>query len=176
MKMSQEIRDYLIHNKMVILDDKYCRDGYNRKVSIPKYLKLMDQMDLLKKYEKDRGGYIKSQDCYIVISRHPYDIIGMSTDRGWKTCLNIRSDENIYGSKYVNIIEDLLNDGSIISYLVKVDDKEIKNPISRILIENTDEYGQNPLYKADGKIYGTNIPEYKEKVEELVSEINSKIV
>ncbi len=174
MIMSQEIRDYLVHNKKIILDDKYFKDEYGRKVSIPKYLNQMNQKSLLDKYEKDRSGFIKSQNCYIVISRHPYDIIGMSTDRGSTTCLNVRSEENIYGSKYINQLESLLENGTIISYLVKIDDKEIKHPISRIVIEN---YGdkENPSFRVDDKVYGTNLPEYKKKVQTIIAKLNADL-
>lgn len=47
----------------------------------------------------------------IIISRHPYDIIGMSTDRGWTSCMNLKTGE------YKHFVESSLMNGVLIAYL-----------------------------------------------------------
>lgn len=64
----------------------------------------------------------------VVISRHPYDIAGMSTDRGWISCMNLIAGSN---AKYVM---DDVRQGSIIAYLVNKDDINLQRPSGRILL------------------------------------------
>ena len=71
----------------------------------------------------------KSDDKLIAISRHPYDVAGMSTDRGWRSCMNL-----VDGINKHYVIHDV-REGCIIAYLIDADDKNINHPQARILIK-----------------------------------------
>ena len=63
----------------------------------------------------------------ICISMHPYDIAGMSTDRGWSSCMNLRGGSN---RKFV---QQDVSSGTLIAYLIDPKDKNINKPIARAL-------------------------------------------
>ena len=63
----------------------------------------------------------------ICISMHPYDIAGMSTDRGWSSCMNLKGGSN---KKFVK--QDVTS-GTLIAYLIDPQDKNINKPIARAL-------------------------------------------
>lgn len=65
----------------------------------------------------------------ICISRHPYDIASMSTNRGWTSCMNLYD-----GSNREYVVSDVKL-GSLIAYVIKKNDKNINNPTSRLLIK-----------------------------------------
>lgn len=80
----------------------------------------------------------------IVISRDPYDIAGMSTDRKWTSCMELptefgaktlrRRNGERGGSYRFYIINDL-TEGSLIAYLINEKDKDIEDPVARVLIK-----------------------------------------
>jgi hypothetical protein len=83
-------------------------------------------------YEKElnKKSTQRNQDNYlVVISRHPYDIAGMSTNRGWTSCMDLDT-----GGQTFHIMEDVKK-GTIIAYLIKKDDLNINNPVARVLIK-----------------------------------------
>ena len=49
---------------------------------------------LLKLFNEDKCRSLKSDSKYFaVISRHPYDVAGMSTDRGWNSCMTLPTEK-----------------------------------------------------------------------------------
>jgi hypothetical protein len=87
-------------------------------------------LDLLQKYNNEKSLLTKTgEEYFMVISRHPYDIGSMATGRNWRSCMNLRGGEDRH---YVEIDIEL---GTIISYLVEKNDKNIQDPISRVLIK-----------------------------------------
>lgn len=122
---------------------------------------------ILNKYEKfeelkifnedesrDKVRQLGRTDLLVVISRHPYDIAGMSTDRGWTSCMNLET-----GSYAKHVIADIL-EGTLIAYVIENTDLNIQRPKARILIK--------PFFKVNDpkeiilvpeeKIYPANIP------------------
>jgi len=105
-----------------------------------------EALDLLKKYAGEKSLLSIGDDYLIVISKHPYDIVGMSTDRNWTSCMNIRDDKVSQYNKYLPLD---ITQGTIVSYLIKRHDLNIKRPIARILIK--------PYYSIDKRtdiLYG----------------------
>jgi len=87
-------------------------------------------LDLLQKYSQQKSLETNTDAEYLmVISRHQYDIGGMATDRHWTSCMDLRE------RAHRGYVEIDISQGSLISYLVHKNDKNIKNPISRILIK-----------------------------------------
>lgn len=92
---------------------------------------LKDNKALAKKFQID--PIRNAPDLRIVISRRPRDIITMSTGRGWSSCMEIT--ENSYSLDLRKQMFDYVDEGALIAYLIRKDDIEIKNPLSRVLIK-----------------------------------------
>jgi hypothetical protein len=94
----------------------------------------------------------------MVISKSAYDLAGMSTDRRWRSCMNLRDGINRH------FVPVDIKHGTLVSYLVNPTDKNIEKPMGRILIkpyveiDNQDEvlYG----IEHDKVKYGRDNPEY----------------
>lgn len=92
---------------------------------------------------------------YIVISRHPYDLAGMSTGRGWTSCMHLET------GGYNRYVPQSIAAGGLIAYLCDKDDKNIKNPKGRVLIKPYTKKHESMNYKEPNfklfcsKVYGT---------------------
>ena len=107
----------------------------------------------------------------VVISRHPYDIAGMSTDRGWTSCMNLES--GLY-KRYVPLD---IKHGTVIAYAIREDDRNIQNPVARLLIKpfleiNKEKKESSVLFGIEDKVYGEEPPGFTETVENWVDEVN----
>lgn len=104
----------------------------------------------------------KRGNLLVCISRHPYDIAGMSTDRGWTSCMRIgKSDEQGWNAdkvgEYADYVLDDVKEGTLIAYLITADDKNVRNPIGRVLIKpyvNTEDPSDILLVRSE-KTYGS---------------------
>jgi hypothetical protein len=137
-----------------------------RRVRIGKILKSSDVAQEFANDKRRGAAKQKSGALTVVISRHPYDVAGMSTDRGWTSCMNLIDGQNKH---YVN--KDV-KEGSLIAYLVDATDLNIQSPKARILMR---------VFKAKGKIglfpsgvYGTAPDAFALTVSKWCSEVNSK--
>lgn len=125
---------------------------------------------LLRTYELSKNNTLKkTDDLQIVISRHPYDIIGMSTNRGWTTCHDL--NDKRYNGNHLHNIANNLRGGCLIAYLIRKNDRNIKDPISRCLILRNGFGGLRP----DRHIYGTYIDEFKYFLDRWCNEITQKM-
>ena len=116
----------------------FANDKYGRKVSIGKVLnKTKATPDVMKAFTSDparSGASVKNPK--IIISRHPHDVAGMSTNRGWNSCMTMPGDKKKpEGGIYNNHLEDDVQRGTHVAYLVHHDDDDIKNPIARIALK-----------------------------------------
>ena len=87
---------------------------------------------------------IKNIECQVVISRDPYDIAGMSTDRKWHSCMELKNENENYDERSKNqnqggvfryYVKNDLTEGSLIAYLIDKKDREIEAPYARVLIK-----------------------------------------
>ncbi|AVH85060.1 hypothetical protein RsoM2USA_132 [Ralstonia phage RsoM2USA] len=142
------------------------KDDGKRKIKIGKLL--ADNPDAQKLFANDPQRQASKDAGYkIVISRHPYDIAGMSTNRGWTSCMNLMG---INGHYVMSDVEG----GTIIAYLVRGNDLNIKNPTGRILIKpffNVDKPDEFILQR-ESQVYGTNVNGFTQKVDEWLNEVN----
>lgn len=155
-----DLDDYLRWNNYPIVDYNkgICRDKDGRDIKIGKLLRREGEDRLLKSYANSKSDSLKDiKDLQVVISRHPYDIIGMSTNRGWTTCHDLHDKR--YSGQHLYHIKYLLEKGCLIAYLIRKSDRNIKTPISRCLIR--EDFGSHPFY-VDSNVYGTKVPEFTE--------------
>ena len=143
------------------------KDGGKRKIKIGKLL--ADKPELAKKFSTDpkRAGS-KKTNLLVVISRHPYDIAGMSTDRGWTSCMNL--EDGAYRNYVINDVEE----SSLVAYLIEESDKNINNPIARVLIKPfTNAMNKKSfILVINDKVYGSDKPGFRETVEKWIEEVN----
>ena len=125
----------------------YSIKDYSKKIAIDKNGRekgigkiVANDVNIKKLFDNDpaRTGATKTNQM-VVISRHPVDIAGMSTDKGWTSCMNLHDGAN---NHYIPLD---IQEGSIIAYLTDNNDKYIKHPSARVLIKpflstNRDQY------------------------------------
>lgn len=157
-------------NEMSIVDYNrgICTDKDGREIRIGRLFRKMGEDKLLDVYNKSKQNLLKNiNDLQVVISRHPYDIIGMSTNRGWTTCLDI--NDKRYDGEHLYNLEEYLKDGVLIAYLIRKNDNNINNPISRILITRG-WYSGDLTYE---NIYGTYVEEFENFISEWCIKSNN---
>lgn len=171
---NSEITSFLEKNGYKIKDYKtgLCIDSYGRELKIGKVLTKLNNSELLKKFTSDKTRESsKNVNSYMVFSKHPYDISGASTDRGWTSCMNLYTGSN---KRYIQKDIEL---GSFIVYLVSGNDLNIQKPIARSIIKPYIDINDesNVLYSAD-KIYGTAPQQFKETIDKILSSIQGEKV
>jgi hypothetical protein len=85
----------------------------------------------------------------IVLSRHPYDILGISFDRGWSSCMRAGA-ERLNQQSLIGLIRH----GSIVCYLLDGRDRNINRPVSRLLIHRYRSEDGNIIYVPEA-VYGS---------------------
>ena len=160
-----EISEFLSWYGYAIIDyDKgICRKG-SIDIRIGKVFNDLGQDDLLRVYSESKQPLKNTENLSVVICRHRYDCMGMSTNRGWSTCIDLNDKK--YNGRFLNVLRGYLTGGCLVAYLIRDNDRNINNPISRISI--TSSY--NKLM--DGKCYGTILPEFETFVRNWVRDYN----
>jgi hypothetical protein len=115
----------------------------------PKIGKLLNRFasELAAKYANDKDKTQSNSEYKVVISRHPYDVVGMSTDRKWHSCMDIR------GGSYSEHIEDDVREGTIVAYVVENDDLNINNPVNRLAIKVYENDNDDSILASDANVY-----------------------
>lgn len=110
--------------------------------------------ELQKEFNNDKNRSAFKGKHMICISRHPYDIAGMSTDRSWPSCMDLEE-----GSNRGYVMTDVM-EGTLIAYVITEDDTNLKKPLSRILIKPYFKDGDQttkPILVAGVRIYGAAV-------------------
>ena len=146
-------------------------DKYGRETKLGKALSKIGKPDLVNKFNGDKTREsAKKTDFIIVFSKHPYDIAGMSTDRGWTSCMDLYSGRNAFHVQWD------VNEGSFICYLTKPEDTNLNKPTGRILIKpyvNVNDK-KDVLYSPEQKIYGTAPDQFLSTVNDVLSDIQGE--
>lgn len=133
---AKRIKTY-ISQKLEVEEFDYIKGKVKAKKQTYKIGKLLkDNVRLAKEFQQDPARI--SEELLVVISRNPLDIIKMSTDRGWASCMTLDIDSTGLYSGFNNTaarIIQFINEGGLISYLIRKKDKDIQDPLSRILIK-----------------------------------------
>jgi hypothetical protein len=148
-------------------------DG-KRQIKIGKLLssnKLVQQL-----FNNDPVRQLASKDSsnlLVCISRHPYDIAGMSTDRGWNSCMNLADKDSDNGNNSHYILHDVTQ-GTLVAYLIDKDDKNIQKPKGRFSIKVfiNEDNPQDWILVREQRAYGSTAAGFKETVDKWLSEIN----
>tara|TARA_R110000851_G_scaffold51669_1_gene122562 strand:- start:60 stop:1223 length:1164 start_codon:yes stop_codon:yes gene_type:complete len=137
-------------------------------IKIGKLLTKLKQQELLGKFNTDKTREGTKKEYMVVISRHPYDIGGQSTDRGWTSCMNLEDGKF---KQYVPIDVEV---GTVVAYVTDKNDPDLKNPTGRVSIKPfVDILGTTHVeFGIEKSVYGTQVPGFIEAVRKWVNEIN----
>lgn len=150
------------------------KSGATQKLRTGKLLKdRQDLQDLHKKTINEFGS--KKQPQYI-ISKHPYDVAGMSTDKSWRSCMTMVNDDGSEGGCNRRFLEDDVREGTHIAYMVHqnsvIPHKELerKSVIGRIALKPyTNETGHTILVP-ESKGYGGTTDDFHSAVTSFLND------
>lgn len=138
---------------------------------------------LLHEFKNDPIRNKSGDSFFIVISRHPYDVSGSSTDRNWTSCMDLGTTRINYKDSSPNVgsnnkyVKNDVSEGTLVAYLVTSEDiyKDLNNKIKTTLSRPLSRILMKPHKTNDGKIaysigssYGNKYDEFNEKVMEWV--------
>lgn len=155
--------DYIMHTQ---------RGDKTRTAKIGKAIK--DNQELMNKFATDPlrlTSKLDTKKLMIVLSNHSYDIAGMSTDRKWTSCMNIITGSN---AKWVK--EDI-KWGTVVAYLIEADDKNIENPLGRILIKPYLDDNQAVVYFPEPTVYSpyVGLDSMRDYLQEMCTVIANRV-
>ncbi len=165
----------------------YVTDKHGRETSIAKVLtkliklnqkksepvRVTNLTDLLNDFNTDPDRQSAQKKKEIVFTRDAYDVAGMSTDRGWSSCMKLPSNPDSGPGNYWPRLADDLNGGTIVAYLVKAGDDGIKNPIARLAFkpyakDSTVAGSSTEMALLPQKVYGTAPAAFEDQATEHV--------
>lgn len=140
------------------------KDSYGRQIKIGKILKRFSP-SAAKVFDEDKNRQgVKTANYQVVLSRLPYDVAGMSTDRGWTSCQDMSDNRGMNKA----LMYDLKN-GTVVAYLTKEGDDEIKNPTARISLKPY-YAARDPdgILKAESTMYGSTSPDLEDQFRKAI--------
>lgn len=159
-----EVKMHLSNNGYEISDYKMglAKDKHGRDVKIGKALEQTKAPASVKKsFVNDAARKTtKHADLHIVISRHPHDVAGMSTDRGWTSCMNMDKGQGMYAA----MLEDDIKAGTHVAYLVHKNDHTIQKPVARIALKPYKSPDGHTIIRPEGSTYGTGNDSFSHSV------------
>lgn len=122
----------------------------------------------------------KSNKIQVVISCHPYDIIGMSTGRDWDKTSCMRLNDGISNrgdaGAYHSHVEADVAEGTLVAYAVRSNDLNISKPLARCLIKPFHSAdSEDILYRRESRVYGNPVPGFGTVLSKFLRTINAKI-
>lgn len=116
----------------------------------------------------------KTKKLAITLSRNVYDILTMSTFRGWRSCMSVD------GSNFYYIGADLTC-GTLIAYVHEETDTNIEKPSGRVLLKPVfapinDFKEFILLYAREHNVYGTISDKMNEHISDITKAINKQIL
>ena len=119
--------------------------------------------DLLQNFESSEFRRIKdTEDLMVVISQDPVDIGFASTNRNWVSCMQFGC-----GGFFPEILREV-KEGGLIAYLTHKEDKDVYDPIARVLIRRYKSDDGKSRLRTEGRVYGEAGQEFIDFVEEWI--------
>ena len=183
------VKNYLENNGYKIKHYKkgLATDKYGRDVNIGKALQKTNAPELVNKaYINDPNRASgKHNNLQVVITKHPYDVAGMSTDRGWESCMTMGDcNYNNHGkgsnAKYLPLD---IQQGTHVAYLTHAGDHKAEDPIARIALKPFHSYHAHETHtilRPEHTIYGDGGPAFEQTVKKFAEkhypmDSNSKV-
>lgn len=135
----------------------YHKDSPNRHMKIGKILEKEGITDKQTSKTNKKGQYMTIKQLYdadpiraagtkekqIVISKNRYDVAGMSTDRGWSSCMDMGDGVNKH------YLQHDMKHGTLTAYVTQKGDDEIKNPIGRVNIKRFTSTDRHSIFRPE---------------------------
>lgn len=166
------VSDYLA-KKCVKIKDKEQKNFYNIGKVIAK--------DSVAKAAFDNDPQLQnsnSEGFQVVVSCHPYDIIGMSTGRDWDqtSCMRLKDGrEGVKDGAYKEHLENDVAEGTLVAYAIRVGDDNIKQPLCRCLLKPFRNDQGDILYRRESSVYGNNVPGFGDTLNKFVRKLNARV-
>ena len=139
-----DVQDHLERNGYNISDYRAGKamDQYGRETNIGKALaKTKADPSVINAFVNDPNRATAKQNVddklHVVISRNAYDVAGMSTDRGWTSCMDMNKGSNAH------YLKPAVEEGMHVAYLARKDDPELQNPLARIAMVPYNAYNRD---------------------------------
>lgn len=167
-----KVSDYLA-KKCVKLKDKEQKNFFNIGKVISK--------DAVAKAAFDNDPQLQnsnSSGTQIVVSCHPYDIIGMSTGRSWDNTSCMRLADNRPGMRdgaYKEHLENDVAEGTLVAYAIRTDDNNIKQPLCRCLLKPFTNGKGDILFRRESDVYGNAVPGFDPVLHKFLRRLNAKV-
>lgn len=120
----------------------------------------------------------KSQNIQVVISCHPYDIIGMSTGRDWdmQSCMRLKDyRDGVSEGQYNHHVKKDVAEGTLVAYAVREGDSNIQKPLCRCLLKPFVNDDGDVLYRRESSIYGNTVPGFAGALTAFLRKINAHV-
>ena len=166
------VSDYLA-KKCVKIDDKEQKNVYNIGKVIAKDEHAKNAFDNDPQLQNS-----KSNKVQIVISCHPYDIIGMSTGRDWddQSCMRLKDNRvGVSDGAYHKHVSHDVAEGTLVAYAIRADDTNIQKPLCRCLVKPFVSEDEDVLYRREGRVYGNNVPGFNNILNGFIRKLNAKV-
>ncbi|MDE1905428.1 MAG: hypothetical protein KGH75_03130 [Rhodospirillales bacterium] len=138
----------------------YADQSRKRPQKIGKVLEKTNAPDYVKKSYMNDPYRVATKATHLqtTISRHPFDVAGMSTDRGWSSCMDMTSGANR------SFLHKDLENGTHVAYLHHKDDPTISHPVARIALKPYEHKGEKTILRPEAKTYGMSNPAFHKQV------------
>ncbi len=169
------IKDHLAKHGVEVHDyvNGHAKDKYGRMMKIGKALQQTNApAELINHFNSDpeRANAKQHANLQVVVSRHPYDVAGMSTNRAWTSCMDMdcKKKGNISNAHYLH--REIKN-GTHVAYLTQKGDDDVKHPVARIALKPfTSEDGTHHLLRPENKQYGSAASSFEHTVNGWINE------
>ena len=114
----------------------------------------------------------------VVISCHPYDVIGMSTGRAWDkmSCMRLADGEHrLDPGSNAHYVRNDVSEGTLVAYVVGADDSNIQHPKARCLLKPFYNEKGEVLYRRETRIYGNPVPGFDIILSRFLRKINAHL-
>lgn len=154
-----EISDHLEKHGYTVHDyrEGLAKDKFGRLVKIGKALGKTGGEHLASKFSGDPVRQQKSghEDLHVVISRHPHDVMGMtSKGHSWESssCMNFETGMNRH------FLPNEVEHGTHVAYLTHKDDHDISKPLARLALKPYESPEGHKIIHPEVRVYG-NAPD-----------------
>lgn len=169
------IKDHLANHGIEVHDyvNGHAKDKHGRIMKLGKALQQTNAPpELINHFNSDpeRANARTHANLQVVVSRHPYDVAGMSTNRSWTSCMDFDSKKkgNISNAQYLH---HEVKNGTHVAYLTQKGDDTIKNPVARIALKPfSSEDGTHHVLRPEDKQYGNAASAFEHTVNSWAKE------
>jgi hypothetical protein len=149
-------------------------DKYGRETNIGKVLDKTKADPEIKHWfhhDHERTNARTHNDMQVVISRHPYDVAGMSTNRDWTSCVDMKTGPLADTINNTHYLEHEVREGTHVAYLTKKGDDYADKPLARIALKPYKEEGSDRVVlHPEHKIYGNAASSFEHTVNDWTNQ------